>query len=141
MYKVKILSIGKCKEEWLSSALADYARRLGSILSIEWILAKDDAALTALVRKEASYIILDIQGKCLDSLHFAKWLKKALVDGGARLSFVIGGAEGLAKEVREGAHDAISLSPLTFTHQLARLILLEQLYRALEIDRGSPYHK
>lgn len=141
MYKIKVLTIGKCKDSWLDAAIADYARRLRSQLSIEWRLAKSDEQLDDLLSKEPHYVALDPQGKLFDSLVFANWLESTLVKTGGRLLFVIGGSDGLTEMAKKRASELISLSPLTFTHQLTRLILFEQFYRALEIKRGSPYHK
>ena len=136
MFKVKVLTIGKCKEEWLKGALAEYEKRLQGKWSIEWALAKDDAQLKEWTEEE-SYIALDPQGKLLTS---EEWAEK-MVQFGCRLTFVIGGCDGLSLEILKKAKFQWSLSPLTFTHQITRLILIEQLYRATEIQRGSRYHK
>ncbi len=136
MFKIKILTIGKCKEQWLSVALSEYEKRLEGKLSIEWVLAKDDAQLEVLANQE-SFIALDPKGELLTS---EGWSQK-MVKLGLRLVFVIGGAEGLSQTLIKKAQFRWSLSPLTFTHQMTRLILVEQLYRALEIERGSQYHK
>ena len=141
MYKIKILTIGKTKEPWLSLALEEYTKRLKPSLSIEWCLAKQDEQLALLCEKEAHYICLDPQGKAFSSEAFSAFLQQKLLEGGSRLSFVIGGAKGLPERIKLRAAALLSLSPLTFTHQLTRLILLEQLYRSLEIARGSSYHK
>jgi 23S rRNA (pseudouridine1915-N3)-methyltransferase len=129
MYKVKILTVGKCKEEWLSLALAEYERRLSGRMSIEWKLAKEDEQLEVLAEEE-TYIALDPKGKLIEEIELS-----------ARMVFVIGSAEGLTEKLKRGAQSLWSLSRLTFTHQMTRLILVEQLYRALEIARGSQYHK
>ena|ERR1700722_8179603 len=141
MYRVKIFTIGRTKEAWLEEALKEYTLRLKNTLSIEWALAKDQDGLERLLEKENNLVCLDPQGKLLSSEHFSKWLLQCLADNKSRLSLVIGGAEGIPAHLKSRAKALISLSPLTFTHQLTRLILLEQLYRAFEIDRGSPYHK
>jgi 23S rRNA (pseudouridine1915-N3)-methyltransferase len=137
VFKVKVLTIGKCREEWLGMALAEYEKRLQGKLSLEWRLAKDEAQLKALIEKEERYIALDPQGELLDS---EGWSRK-MARGQAALTFVIGGADGLGEEAIQKAQFVWSLSPLTFTHQMTRLILIEQLYRALEIEKGSRYHK
>ena len=137
MFKVKIIAIGRAKEAWLNSALAEYEKRLQGRLKLEWIAAEDDAALTAHCRKESLLIALDLGGDLLSSEAFSeKWMRL-----GARAAFVIGGPDGLPSEVTKMAHWRWSLSPLTFTNQMARLIVVEQIYRALEIAKGSPYHK
>lgn len=141
MYRVKIFTIGRTKEAWLEEALKEYTQRLKNTLSIEWALAKDQDGLERLLEKETNLVCLDPQGKLLSSENFSKWLLQSLANNKSRLSLVIGGAEGIPAHLKSRAKALISLSPLTFTHQLTRLILLEQLYRAFEIDRGSPYHK
>lgn len=138
MFTVKIFTIGKNKESWLDEALHEYAQRLKGRLQLEWVLAKDDAALSRLLEKEREFICLDPQGKLMSSENFSKWF---FALGKSRLTVVIGGPDGLSAALKSKASALISLSPLTFTHQLARLILLEQLYRAFEIERGSPYHR
>lgn len=141
MYRIKIFTIGKTKETWLKEALGEYCKRLAPILSIEWILLKDTEHLNASLIKEQSYIVLEPKGKMFGSEDFSKWLIESFEAEGSRLSFVIGGAEGIPAEISQRAIAKISLSKMTFTHQLTRLVLVEQIYRALEIHRGSQYHK
>jgi 23S rRNA (pseudouridine1915-N3)-methyltransferase len=136
MFKVKVLTVGKCKEEWLAVALSEYEKRLKGKMSIEWRLAKDDAQLAEWALQEP-FIALDPHGELLTS---EAWAKK-MIHLGLRLNFLIGGAEGIPTALLQKAQWKWSLSPLTFTHQIARLILVEQLYRATEIERGSNYHK
>ncbi len=136
MFKVKVLTIGRCKEEWLSSAMKEYEKRLTGKLSIEWLLAKDDSQLEEWAKEEA-YIALDPKGELLTS---EAWSAK-MVKMGPRLNFIIGGHEGLTPQILKEAQFKWSLSPLTFTHQITRLLLIEQIYRAMEIERGSRYHK
>lgn len=135
MLKVKILTIGKCKEAWLEAALREYEARLKSRLQVEWLLAKDDAGLIEWAAKEPSLIALDLKGELVSS----ERLCQKLTPYGARITFLIGGAEGLPSGLK--CSWRWCLSPLTFTHQMVRLILLEQLYRCQEIERGSQYHK
>jgi 23S rRNA (pseudouridine1915-N3)-methyltransferase len=141
MIKIKILTIGKNKEAWLHDALAEYEKRLRPFCTFEWILAKNDVQLEEFSKKEGKFIALDPLGKSMTSEKFAEWLSKAAVDYNSRLPFVIGGPEGLSPSLKAQASFLWSLSPLTFTHQATRLILLEQIYRAYEINRGSAYHK
>ena len=137
MIKIKIITIGKSKEAWLQEALHEYEKRLTPVCSIEWMLAKNSVQLEEFCMREGKYIGLDPQGKSMASEKFSLWL----TNFGSRLNFVIGGPDGLPPAVKAKASFLWSLSPLTFTHQLTRLILLEQLYRAHEISRGSSYHK
>ena len=138
MFKVKVIIQGKAKESWLGAALAEYEKRLTGKMDIEWVLVNKFRELEEKALKEPNLIALDVKGEYLTSeqfslVLFSKW--------GARPCFVIGGAEGLGVAVLQNAKHRLSLSPLTFTHQMARLILVEQLYRALEIEEGSAYHK
>lgn len=142
MYKIKIFSIGKSKEPWLEEALLEYEKRLKPYLLVEWILAKDREKLKLFVAKEPHYLCLDPKGTLFPSSEaFSVFFVRQLEAQGSRLSLVIGDADGLPLLLRSKASQLISLSPLTFTHQMTRLILLEQFYRALEIDRGSFYHR
>ena len=141
MHRLTIYSIGKTKEAWLESALDEYTKRLKPSATISWILAKENKQLEKLVDQEPFLACLDPAGDLMTSEKFSTWLNNSLVTAGARLAFVIGGATGLSKQLRQKASCLISLSPLTFTHQITRLVLLEQLYRAFEIQKGSAYHK
>lgn len=141
MYKVKIFSIGKNKAQWLDDGVEEYTRRLKPILSIEWILSKNDAQLAVLLEKEEKYICLDPRGVQLTSEKFSDYLHKQLLNHGSRLSFVIGGAEGIPEKIKLNSFSLLSLSTLTYPHQLTRIIFLEQLYRAVEIEKKSAYHK
>ena len=141
MYKIKIITVGKAKENWLQEGLEEYTKRLKPMATIEWILAKQTEKLKHFLKDEKSYICLDPNGKLFSSEQFTRFLTDQLETQGSRLTLLIGDAEGLPSEIRNGAAFLLSLSPLTFTHQMTRLILLEQLFRAFEIDRGSAYHK
>lgn len=141
MLTFKIITIGKIKEAWLEEALAEYSTRMQGRARFEWVLLKDDKALENALRNEKMYVALDPQGKSFTSEQFAAYLMQEVTASGSKLIFVIGGAEGLTQEMRTKARTLVSLSPLTFTHQLTRLVLMEQIYRALEIARGSAYHK
>lgn len=141
MYKVTIYTVGKLKEAWLDSALEEYTKRLKNTMQIQWVLCKNTEQLDSLVSKEKRYLCLDPAGKLFTSEKFAKEIFKQLEVGGSKLVLVIGAAEGLSSSIKASASSVLSLSPLTFTHQLCRLVLLEQLYRASEIHKGTPYHK
>ena len=141
MFKIKIFSIGKTKEPWLQEATEEYHKRIKNSILIEWILCKNDEQLISALEKESSWICLDPLGSLMTSEEFATSLFSRLEKEGSRLNLVIGGAEGLPKNLREKSKGLISLSKMTFTHQITRLILLEQIYRALEIRKGSGYHK
>lgn len=140
MYKLRIFSVGKTKEEWLELAIAEYLKRLQQVATIEFIWAKTDNQLLAMVEKATGVICLDAAGHMMESEKFSSFLIKQLEANGARLNFVIGGANGLPSALKT-KYPLLSLSPMTFTHQMIRLILIEQIYRAIEIDKGSHYHK
>jgi 23S rRNA (pseudouridine1915-N3)-methyltransferase len=139
--KIKILSVGKNKETWLSDALEEYVKRLRPVISIEFCLAKNDEQLMQWIEKEERGLIgLDPLGQPLTSENFSIFLNKRLEAEGGKLCFVIGGSDGLPQLFKEKV-PLVSLSSLTFTHQMTRLILLEQIYRSFEITRNSKYHK
>lgn len=133
MLKIKIISPGKIKESWLKEALAEYEKRLTGIVTVEWILKE--------ITPEVPYICLDPKGKTFTSPAFSKFLYNEWEACGSRLTFVIGGPDGLSQDILSGARKTLSFSPLTFTHQAIRLLLLEQIYRATQIEKGTAYHK
>lgn len=143
--KITIRIVGR-KDPWMEQACDVYNQRLGSALSLETIWHKTDDQLVRNVESDASkqhaIVLLDpTVGKEYTSEQFAKKVYDWLEQGGSRLVFVIGGAEGLPAPLRQMAYPAVSLSKLTLTHQFARLILVEQIYRASEIRKGTDYHK
>lgn len=140
MLKLKIISIGKTKEEWLNEAIQEYVKRLSPLLKIEFIWVKTDDQLREFLEKEASVICLDAEGKLFDSEAFAEFIHTKFIESKSRLTLAIGGAEGLPHDIKS-QHLCISLSPMTMTHQIVRLVLIEQIYRAFEIAKGSKYHK
>lgn len=140
MYKITIYSVGKTKEPWLIEALNEYEMRLRSSLEIQWVLVKKEEQLPPLLEK-IPFVALVIEAKQQSSEEFSLALHGWLESGGSRLSFLIGGAEGIPKELEQKAFAKLSFSKMTLTHQMVRLLLLEQIYRALEIRKGSSYHK
>lgn len=125
----------------MQEALDEYTKRLQGTIQIDWILAKSDKQLEQLLANERHYICLDPKGKAFSSEEFSKAIYNLFLKEGSRLQFVIGGAEGIPASIKNRAGLLISFSPMTFTHQMTRLIFLEQLYRAVEIQKGSSYHK
>lgn len=140
-----MISVGKTKEKWLEEAIEIYVTRLRSSLAIEFQWVRDDAALENSwnkIQETETCILLDERGKQYNSIDFSTMLYKKLEEGGSRVTFIIGGAEGLPPSLKNsGTNDLFSLGKLTYTHQMARLLLTEQIYRASEIRRGSGYHK
>ncbi len=130
MMRIKIISPGKHKEEWLLQGLAEYEKRLSRVAKIEWVFPKE------LKLPEEPYSLLDVKGKFLSSEEFSTFLLSKQAH-----TFVIGGPSGPPKNISDRADFKFSLSPMTFTHQLVRLVLVEQIYRGFEIFKGSNYHK
>lgn len=158
--KIKLYVIGKIKEEYLKLGIQDYLTRIKSYAAIEVFEVKDEAVkqnaslkdiekakdiegerILKLLKKEEYLIALDLNKKQYTSEEFAVFLDKKLVENNASISFVIGGSYGLSEGLRMRSNSSISLSNLTFTHQMSRLILLEQIYRAFKINNNETYHK
>ena len=140
MRTIAIYHVNKTKEPWLAEAISLYRQRLRTTINLTYIPLKNDAQLLAAFHKEKTMLALDPQGKHLSSEGFAAELWRHFDTQGAHLAIAIGGPEGLPQEIRQKA-SLYSLSRLTFTHQIALLILTEQIYRAVEIHKGTPYHK
>lgn len=136
MLKINILFVGKPANTWLKEALSTYEHRLRGKVLLSWVRLRSDQALIAETEKLAEYNCLDPHGSLVTSEELAKFFRTSL-----RRNLVIGGHEGLPESVKKKATSLISLSKLTFPHELARLILTEQIYRSIEIQKGSSYHK
>ncbi len=136
MIKIKILSVGRTKEEWLETAIAEFEKRLKGQIEFEYKWLKNNERLIAEAEKEPNLVCLDPEGRQMDSRGFAAFIEHQ----GARIAFAIGGSEGLPEILRKNFPLA-SLSKMTFTHQLCRLVLIEQIYRAHTLIKGIPYHK
>eukprot|EP00871_Galdieria_phlegrea_P003750 jgi/Galph1/4376/GphlegSOOS_G3088.1 len=140
-FHVHIMSVGKTKESWLNEAIQQYIVRLRPLMTVELMWTRDTRQLSNLVdKKTGALFCLDPEGMSIDSKGFAKLLYQTLGNHQSRVNFVIGGPEGLPEALKKRGV-LLSLSSLTFTHQMTRLILLEQLYRASQIHKGTPYHK
>jgi len=140
MIKITLFSVGKTHEPWLEEAIQMYSTRMRPWAEFSLVWFKSLQLLERELEKHKGYVVLDSYGQAFDSLGFADWFFDTVEKGHSRLTLVIGPAEGLPEAVKKGA-SCISLSRLTFTHQIARLILLEQIFRAFEIRKGSHYHK
>ena len=105
------------------------------------IRARDSAGLLAAIPQKGFVVVLDERGQPFDSLKFAKWLERLTVDQPHGVTFVMGGDVGLDDSIRERADKVLSLSAMTLPHQLARVVLVEQIYRACTLMRNIPYHK
>lgn len=158
--KIKIISVGKLKEKYLVMGIQEYAKRLSSYASIELIEVKDqkapenysDAEIEKVKQVEGQdilnkvsqddYVIaLAIEGKHYSSEVFASHLDQLATYGHSKLCFIIGGSNGISRDVYQRSNELLSFSKMTFPHQLMRLILLEQIYRSYRINRNEPYHK
>lgn len=158
--KIKIVTVGKLKEKYLKDGIAEYSKRLSRFANLEMIELADektpdrasDAENQKILELEGTrilskigdrdfVIVLAIEGKTLSSEEFSKQLEQAPINGFSTLTFVIGGSLGLSSQVKKRANLSISFGRLTLPHQLMRLVLVEQIYRAFTIQQGSPYHK
>jgi 23S rRNA (pseudouridine1915-N3)-methyltransferase len=143
-YTTHIYIVGKRNggEEWIHAGCNEYEKRLTPIMKFQTHFFKSDEELIASVKSitKGSIFCMDEKGTMHDSNAFSRLLYKGYEDGRSTVSFVVGGFAGLPQEIR-AHYPLISLSKMTFTHQMARLLLLEQIYRATEIKKGSSYHK
>ena len=158
--KIKIYAIGHLKEAYLKQGINEYLERLKPYTQIEIVEVNDESLPTnpsisdielaknkegqriiKLLKKDEYLIGLDLVKKQPTSEEFAKYIEDKFVLGGANISFAIGGSYGLSDELKSRCQDRIGLSNMTFLHQMTRLILLEQIYRAFKINRNEVYHK
>ena len=141
--KIRLLLLGKMRRPELRSVLDDYVNRIGRANPIEVIEVRDgEAAVKKLdADRAATAVLLDAGGKAMDSEAFAKWLGEMRDRGAREIIFVCGDADGFPEVVRERVRQKVSLSPMTYSHELARVMLAEQIYRAFAILAGSPYPK
>jgi 23S rRNA (pseudouridine1915-N3)-methyltransferase len=141
--KIRLFMLGKTRRPELVTILDDYVRRIGRSCPIEITEVRDgDAALKKLdADRAATMLLLDAAGKAYDSEAFAKWLGEQRDRGTREVIFVCGDAEGFPVSLRERVKQRISLSNMTYSHELARIMLAEQIYRAFAILSGSPYPK
>ncbi|WP_221567481.1 23S rRNA (pseudouridine(1915)-N(3))-methyltransferase RlmH [Alkalihalobacillus sp. TS-13] len=157
---IQIITVGKLKEKYLKQGIAEYVKRIGPYAKIDVIEVPDEKApeqlsenemvkvkdaegsrLLAKIGQDVHVIALAIEGKQKTSEQLAKNLDQLATYGKSKIAFVIGGSLGLSEAVLNRANDQLSFSRMTFPHQLMRLILVEQIYRAFKINRGEPYHK
>jgi 23S rRNA (pseudouridine1915-N3)-methyltransferase len=139
--RIRILAVGKVRRGWIREGVELYSRRLPGLAIVDIrdsSPAREAAAIDAELRADEQLVVLAEEGNALGSQAFADRLRHS---ASSRLAFAIGGADGLAAELKARAAWQLSLSAMTFPHELARLLLLEQLYRAQAILRGSPYHR
>lgn len=156
MVKLRILVVGKDKDPWITQGQTHYIKLLSRFARTEITLvtaAKGSANLPPeeITKKEAARLVKQIgsgvtvaltdKGKPMDTAQFATWLRRTIDRSGGSIQFIIGGAFGLHRSVLSAVDETLSLSPLTFSHQIVRLVLLEQLYRGFSVLKGTGYHK
>ena len=141
--RIRLLMLGKTRRPELRAVLDDYVKRINRRLPTEVTEVRDEsAALKKLdADRAATVVLLDAGGKTLDSQAFAKWLGQLRDRGTRELIFLCGDADGFPEALRHRAQQKLSLGAMTFSHELARVMLAEQLYRAFAILSGSPYPK
>jgi len=157
--KITILGVGKLKEKYLQGGVAEYLKRLTPFSKVDvvelpeekmpqepsdaqkqQVLQKETQRILAAIPEGAFVFLLDLKGKEITSPDLAKLFDDLALKGNSHWCFVIGGAFGYTDELRRRADFRWSFSPLTFTHQMIRMLLLEQIYRAFKISRGEKYH-
>lgn len=160
MIRIKIIAVGKIKERYLQDGIAEYLKRLSPYTTVEIVEVKEEEVperlsekemeqaknregerILQLLRPEQYVIALAIQGKSFSSEELAAYIDQLPTCGTSQITFIIGGSIGLSSAVLRRSNLLLSFSKMTFPHQLMRLILLEQLYRAFKINRGETYHK
>lgn len=158
--RIKVIGVGKIKEKYLKEGIGEYLKRLGAYSKIEIVevddeknnenaslaeeeivRAKEKERILKYLKTDTYLIALDIRGKSLSSEDLSQHLDNLALQGKSDISVLIGGSLGLHQSLLEAAQLRLSFSKMTFPHQLMRLILLEQLYRAFKISRGEKYHK
>lgn len=151
--RIQVLGIGKIREPYLREAVEEYSRRIGYYVPIrvkdaaKEISGSETDLEAAYVRLKKEHqkadlkVALDRNGRTMSSEELASWFERAMLDSVSLVSFIIGGPYGLAPAALADADQRISLGAMTFPHQIARLLLLEQVYRAFTIIKGEPYHK
>ena len=158
--KIKVVTVGKLKEKYLKDGIAEYLKRISRFAKLEMIELADEKTPDRASESENQKILeiegqrilskvgdrdfviaLAIEGRTFSSEEFSKQLEEASIKGFSTLTFIIGGSLGLAQDVKKRSNLSVSFGRLTLPHQLMRLVLVEQIYRAFTIQQGSPYHK
>lgn len=146
--KIKIVWVGKTKEPAIQSLTDEYLKRISRYVQVEGVALRDEAPLLELSSRSArakgaaksTLVLVDSRGKEFSSEQFAKFVGDYQDRNPLPLVFAIGGADGFSAETRAAAQEVISLGKMTLAHELARIVLLEQIYRAFTILKGHPYH-
>ncbi|HHG7881711.1 TPA: 23S rRNA (pseudouridine(1915)-N(3))-methyltransferase RlmH [Streptococcus pneumoniae] len=158
--KIKVVTVGKLKEKYLKDGIAEYSKRISRFAKFEMIELSDEKTpdkasesenqkileiegqrILSKIADRDFVIVLAIEGKTFFSEEFSKQLEETAIKGFSTLTFIIGGSLGLSSSVKNRANLSVSFGRLTLPHQLMRLVLVEQIYRAFTIQQGFPYHK
>lgn len=158
--KIKVVTVGKLKEKYLKNGIAEYSKRISRFAKFEMIELSDEKTpdkasesenqkileiegqrILSKIADRDFVIVLAIEGKTFFSEEFSKQLEETSIKGFSTLTFIIGGSLGLSSSVKNRANLSVSFGRLTLPHQLMRLVLVEQIYRAFTIQQGFPYHK
>ncbi len=153
--RIRIVAPGKIKDKWLRAGIDYYVKRLLRYcqtdiheldhVPVSWpeekALQEEGRRILSRIKAQDFCVVLDLHGQMLDSLDFSQNIAEWFSAGGSEIVFVIGGSNGLAPDVLARAQFRLCLSKMTFTHQMTRLLLVEQVYRAFRIQRNEPYHK
>lgn len=154
--RLTVIAVGRLKERYWKDASDEYLKRLRPYADMRVVevpdrdpakggearaVADEGTDVLAALRPGDHVIALEIGGEQLDSVAFSKHLSALALDGRSSVAFLVGGSHGLAPEVLARADERLSFGPMTLPHNLARVVLLEQVYRAFRIARGEPYHK
>ena len=158
--KIKIVCVGKLKEKYLKDGIDEYVKRIGRFADVTFVELPDEKIpdnaseaecekikkaegdkILSKVKKDEYVYTLCVEGKQMDSESFASSISSAMLSGFNTVTFIIGGSLGLSEDVKKISHSRLSFSKMTFTHQLMRLILTEQIYRAFKINANEQYHK
>lgn len=147
MLRITIFAVGKLKEKFWKEACQEYLKRLGGYAKVEVrelpdsTREKEGKLLLDALPEHCPVLLLDIRGKELSSEALSARIDALSLGGDSHICFVIGGSDGVTDEVKKRATERISFGPITLPHNLARVVLLEQIYRAMKISRNEPYHK
>ena len=157
--KITLACVGKIKEKYLTAGIEEFTKRLTPFCKLETVaiseermpedpspaekeqvLGRETERLLAVIPQNSYVIVLDVKGKLISSEELAAKFDKLALGGNSHITFVIGGAFGYTDALRKRADETISFSRMTFTHQMIRLLLIEQIYRAFKISRSEKYH-
>lgn len=155
MIEINVISVGSIKEKYMQELIADYKKRISKYAKIELIELKDESnkinenvvkdlegeRILASIKEGFYVILLDLRGTMLDSVSLSKKIDEIATYNSSKIAFVIGGSYGVSDAVKKRSNYMLSFSKMTFPHQLARGMLLEQIYRSFKISNNETYHK